>query len=89
MQSAGAGPCSTCATKPRQRENLYGLDDPETEEFGRQCLLARRMVERGVRFVELLPPGGKGIDRWDQHAGIWKRTPRQCQSCRQADRRAA
>ena len=51
-------------------KQLYGLGDPDTEEFGRQCLLARRMVERGVRFVELLPPARKGIDRWDQHARI-------------------
>lgn len=49
---------------------LYGLDDPETEEFGRECLLARRLVERGVRFVELLTPARKGIDRWDQHSAI-------------------
>ena len=49
---------------------LYGLDEPDTEEFGRQCLLARRMVERGVRFVELLPPFRKGIDRWDQHGSL-------------------
>ena len=49
---------------------LYGLDDPDTEEFGRQCLLARRMVERGVRFVELLPPFQKGQDRWDQHSRL-------------------
>jgi hypothetical protein len=49
---------------------MYGLDDPDTEEFGKQCLLARRMVERGVRFVELLPPARKGIDRWDQHSGL-------------------
>jgi len=49
---------------------LYGLDEPDTAEFGLQCLLARRMIERGVRFVELLPPARKGIDRWDQHAGI-------------------
>jgi hypothetical protein len=49
---------------------MYGLDDPETEEFGRECLLARRLVERGVRFVELLPPFRKGIDRWDQHASL-------------------
>lgn len=49
---------------------LYGLDDKDTEEFGRQCLLARRMVQKGVRFIELLPPMRKGIDRWDQHAGI-------------------
>src|SRR5262249_5560197 len=33
---------------------LYGLDDPKTEVFGRQCLIARRMVEKGVRFIELL-----------------------------------
>src|SRR6185503_3059004 len=33
---------------------LYGMDDPVTEPFGRQCLLARRMVERGVRFLKLL-----------------------------------
>ncbi|HYP09307.1 MAG TPA: DUF1501 domain-containing protein [Bryobacteraceae bacterium] len=51
-------------------KQLYGLDDSETEEFGRECLLARRMIERGVRFVELLTPARKGIDRWDQHARI-------------------
>ena len=51
-------------------KKMYGLDDPETEEFGRECLLARRMVERGVRFVELLTPERKRIDRWDQHAGL-------------------
>src|SRR5688572_20538218 len=50
--------------------DMYGLGDPETEEFGRECILARRLIERGVRFVELLPPARKGIDRWDQHAGI-------------------
>ena len=50
--------------------SMYGLDDPGTEEFGRECLLARRMVERGVRFVELLTPQRKRIDRWDQHAGM-------------------
>src|SRR6266851_4035185 len=49
---------------------LYGLNSPDTEEFGRECLLARRMVERGVRFVELLTPARKGIDRWDQHGSL-------------------
>jgi len=49
---------------------LYGLDEPDTAEFGRQCLLARRMVERGVRFVELLTPYRQGHDRWDQHSGL-------------------
>jgi len=49
---------------------LYGLDEKDTEEFGRQCLLARRMVERGVRFIELLSPRRQGVDRWDQHSNI-------------------
>jgi hypothetical protein len=49
---------------------LYGLDEPDTKEFALQCLLARRMVERGVRFVELLPPYREGIDRWDQHGSL-------------------
>ncbi|HYZ83886.1 MAG TPA: DUF1501 domain-containing protein [Bryobacteraceae bacterium] len=49
---------------------LYGLDERDSEEFGRQCLLARRLVERGVRFVELLPPFRKGVDRWDQHSSL-------------------
>ena len=45
---------------------LYGLDEKDTEDFGRQCLLARRMVERGVRFIELINPRRRS-DRWDQH----------------------
>ncbi len=49
---------------------LYGLDEKDTEEFGRGCLLARRMVERGVRFIELLSPRRQGVDRWDQHSNL-------------------
>ncbi len=56
---------------------LYGLDNPLTEPFGRQCLLARRMVERGVRFVKLLH--GAGGDRWDDHGNIQERLPVHCQ----------
>ena len=50
---------------------LYGLDAeyPHTRTFGLQCLLARRLVERGVRFVELTCPATGG-DRWDQHGGL-------------------
>jgi hypothetical protein len=46
---------------------LYGLDRPETAEFGRRCLLARRLVERGVRFVQLYCGDTNG---WDAHADI-------------------
>jgi hypothetical protein len=50
---------------------LYGLNAalPQTQTFGAQCLLARRLVERGVRFIELTCPSGAG-DRWDQHGGL-------------------
>ena len=48
---------------------LYGLDDPKTQTYGNQCIVARRMVERGVRFIELLCPNVGG-DRWDQHGGL-------------------
>lgn len=50
-------------------KKLYGLDDPATKIYGHQCLVARRLVERGVRFVELLCPRVSG-DRWDQHTDL-------------------
>jgi len=51
---------------------LYGLDAdyPLTRTFGTQCLVARRLVERGVRFVELTCPAAAGADRWDQHGNL-------------------
>jgi hypothetical protein len=52
-------------------KQLYGLDQPHTEIFGKQCLVARRLVERGVRFVELLCRN-VGADRWDQHSDLKK-----------------
>jgi hypothetical protein len=52
-------------------QRLYGLFDryPPTQIFARECLIARRLVERGVRFIEVLCPS-VGADRWDQHAGL-------------------
>ena len=51
-------------------KKMYGIGAEPTDEFGRECLLARRLVQRGVRFVELLSPARKGLDRWDQHTGL-------------------
>jgi uncharacterized protein (DUF1501 family) len=48
---------------------LYGLEAPQTAIFGHQCLVARRLVERDVRFIELLCPN-LGHDRWDQHSNL-------------------
>jgi hypothetical protein len=52
-------------------KSLYGLDDEyvATRIFARECLVARRLIERGVRFVELLCPN-VGHDRWDQHGNL-------------------
>jgi hypothetical protein len=51
---------------------LYGLDDKITEPFGRQCLMARRLVERGVRFVQLYHGGigNQNLDTWDAHSDV-------------------
>lgn len=49
---------------------LYGLDDPRTEDFGRKCLLARRMVERGVRFVQVYSGGNHNDHNWDAHGDL-------------------
>jgi hypothetical protein len=48
---------------------LYGLDKTETKSFGQQCLVARRLVERGVRFVQIFHGGGGGGE-WDAHSEI-------------------
>jgi hypothetical protein len=58
----------TVATK-----ELYGIDVAyeQTRIFARQCLIARRLVERGARFIELTCPN-VGADRWDQHSGLKK-----------------
>lgn len=50
-----------------ETKSLYGMDEPVTETFGRNCLLARRLVERGVRFVELYCGSGSG---WDAHTDM-------------------
>jgi hypothetical protein len=48
-------------------QKLYGLDEQVTEYFGRQCLMARRLVERGVRFVQIYSGGGNFEPSWDAH----------------------
>lgn len=50
--------------------SLYGLDDPNCAYFGRQCLMARRMVERGVRFVQIYSGGAHNDDNWDAHGDL-------------------
>lgn len=60
-----------------ETRKLYGMDEKETEGFGRQCLLARRLVERGVRFVQLYHGAGS---KWDSHANLDKNHSALCKS---------
>jgi hypothetical protein len=57
------------STESKATQDAYGIHDKATEIFGRQCLVARRLVERGVRFVEVLCQN-LGTDRWDQHSNL-------------------
>ncbi|KAA0140187.1 DUF1501 domain-containing protein [Gimesia chilikensis] len=54
---------------------MYGLDDPDTRDFGERCLLARRMVERGVRFIQLYSGDTVG---WDAHSDVTKNHTTYC-----------
>jgi hypothetical protein len=61
--------------------NLYGLDDPVTEIFGKQCLMARRLVERGVRCVQVYhtqTSKRSSCQLWDQHGGLREELPANC-----------
>ncbi len=58
--------------EPEEIKKLYGMDHERTEDFGRKCLLARRLVERGVRFVQLYSGGAHNDDNWDAHGDLMK-----------------
>lgn len=62
-------------TEPESVKKLYGLDNTVTESFGRQCLLARRLVERGVRHVLLIHGVEIGKFSWDDHGNVKERMP--------------
>lgn len=58
------------AGEPEHVKSLYGLDNPRTSGFGRQCLLARRLVERGVRYTLLVHGVQIGSHSWDDHGDV-------------------
>lgn len=74
MQSA-APEAVDLAKETSATKRLYGMDAPETERFGTLCLMARRLVERGVRFVELYCGSGSA---WDAHADIEENHTKRC-----------
>ena len=58
------------ARESEETRKLYGLDDPDTEDTGRKCLLARRLVERGVRVVQVYSGSSQCGGAWDAHSGL-------------------
>jgi hypothetical protein len=65
------------STETDATTNLYGIDSKETADFGRQCLLARRLVERGVRFVQLYHGAGS---KWDAHSKLEENHGKLCRA---------
>jgi hypothetical protein len=58
--------------EPEATRRLYGVDDKRCGHFAKQCLMARRMVERGVRFIQLYSGGNANANSWDGHGDIEK-----------------
>ncbi len=74
MQSA-APEAVDLARETQETHRLYGLDNKTTERMGRNCLLARRLVERGVRFVQIYSGSGS---KWDAHSDVEGNHGRYC-----------
>jgi hypothetical protein len=59
----------------KETRKTYGLEDPATADFGRRCLLARRLLERGVRFIQVWSGAGGPNGNWDNHTSITAELP--------------
>ncbi|MCA9059071.1 MAG: DUF1501 domain-containing protein [Planctomycetaceae bacterium] len=81
MQSA-AQEALDLSQETQATQQLYGLDQPDTQEYGARCLIARRLVERGVRFVQVFTRN----QYWDHHGNIRNSLPA---ACRKTDQPAA
>jgi len=64
--------------EPEHIKKLYGLDREETKYFGTQLLIARRLVERGVRFIQVYSGGGHQQESWDAHNGLVENHDQHC-----------
>ena len=59
-----------CEAETAATRTMYGFDAKPTATFGRQCLVARRLVEKGVRFVQIFHGSNGGAGAWDAHGGL-------------------
>ncbi|MHC5539624.1 DUF1501 domain-containing protein [Singulisphaera rosea] len=66
------------SNESEETKALYGMDQTRTADFGRKCLMARRMVERGVRFVQIYSGGGHNDQNWDAHGNVNKNHELHC-----------
>jgi hypothetical protein len=64
------------STESAQTLEMYGVGKSPTDDYGRRCLLARRLVEKGVRFVTVVSGGGAGNMQWDAHEDMEENHPR-------------
>ena len=69
MQAA-APEAADLSAESEETKQLYGMDEDRSRDFGRKCLLARRLVERGVRFVQIYSGGGHNDENWDAHSNV-------------------
>ena len=67
----------------QETRDLYGLDSPNTAGYGLRCLMARRLVEAGVRFVQILPPAKPNSQPWDSHTNVKTQNEAICAKCDQ------
>jgi hypothetical protein len=58
-------------SEPEYIKELYGIGHERTDDFGRKCLLARRLAERGVRFIQIYSGGSHNDDNWDAHGDLY------------------
>lgn len=68
------------STETPETRALYGLDQTTTSEFGTRCLIARRLAERGVRFIQLYSGGGPVAWQWDAHDDVNENHERMCRA---------
>ena len=73
MQAAAAE-AMDIANESESTKKMYGIDQKETKDFGTRCLIARRLIERGVRFVQVFTQN----QYWDHHGSIRSRLPASC-----------
>lgn len=69
MQSS-APEATNIAEETQATQEMYGLNDEKSQFFGKQCLMARRLVERGVRFVQIYSGGHHNDSNWDAHGDL-------------------